>query len=149
VWKRRSGGPVEATYTLAGDELRVVAVQGGEEQPAQTIALGAGGVLSLPSIAGDFLSMRGLGLKAGETRELSMLSFGFLDWHVQRSPCRITRLEDETIERYGQPVACIRYTSELKTQIGTFTTEAWLDAEYLPLRVRTTMPFGVLTGERE
>ncbi len=151
IWKQLSDTPLEATYTLTPDELKVAAARNGVAQDPQTVKLTPKDFLSLATYAADFLAIRHHALKPGETRELNALSFGYPDWRVQGAPYKITREPDTTIDRGadGAKVTCSHYKSEVKTPIGVFKTESWHDDQHLPYRIVVTMPFGVLSADRE
>lgn len=149
VWNRRGAAPMVATYTIAGNEVKIEATSSGKPEQPETRTLGEKDALSYSPSAASFFALRERPLKVGETQELNALSFGFPDWRLQGSAYKITRLEDSTIERAGEQVKCQHYKAELKTQIGVFNTEMWTDADYIPYRVVMRMPFGVVTAERD
>jgi len=147
-WNQQASPPVNATYTVDADTLTVTATKGGEPQPEQTVALTDTHILSIPAIASTFLENRALALKPGETKELTVLSFGYPDWRAMPSPYKVTRFEDTTIERNGAETNCAHYLTETTTPIGLFKTETWTDDSKLPYRATITMPFGVVTFTR-
>lgn len=148
-WNQRTAPPVNSTYTIDGDTLTATATKGGEPQPRQTVALTDTHILSIPAIASTFLENRALALQPGETRQLTVLSFGFPDWRTQPSPYKVTRNEDTTIDLNGVETKCAHYITVTTTPMGPFKTESWVDDNFLPHRAVLTMPFGVVTFIRE
>lgn len=148
-WTQHSSPVVTATYEIEGDTLKATATKGGELQPAQMVEFTERHILSLPAIAGAFMECRALSLRPGETKELTVLSFGFPDWRTQPSAYKVSRFDAATIEVSGVAMECAHYLTETVTPIGVFKSESWLDENALPYRAVITMPFGVVTFERE
>lgn len=148
-WHQRAAPPVEATYTIAAGTITAIAKRGGEAQPEQVTKLEEGHVFTISATASTFFEYRALGLKPGESRQLTSLSFGFPDWRIQPAPYKVTRNPDTTIELNGVKTPCANYQSELTTPFGVFKAEAWLDDNLIPYRSVLNMPFGVLSIDRE
>lgn len=135
----------QVEYSLDGRTFRA-APSGGEPQ---TLEAPEGALFAPSAYIADFATLLAAGLEPGQTKSLTIVGYGWGQptWKIGTVPMDLTRHEDTELDRSGVKTPVRRYTSTIKTPMGTFESETWTDLQGVPLKSVLVMPFGTLTVE--
>ncbi len=151
-WRTLVPDGVEARYELGKGLIEARATRAGSDEPAQTATLKESGVFTGPVVSQEALTLLGLGIAPGESRDVEAAGFGSPDWKVATGMIRSIVRDGEPVETTGPDgakVSATRYASTLVTLIGDFESEALLDERGVVVRWKNASAFGEVTAMLE